>query len=82
MQRTRNFVTPAARAKISTAIYRTQARTWKGSRGGVAMRFALSDQPNLEGHRIVWSARIRGQWVKGVSGTIQDAVDEIQRKAV
>jgi hypothetical protein len=81
LQRFREFVTPAARSKISAAVYRSEAHRWKGRRGGIAMSFTLSAQPDLEGRRIVWTAEIRGAKIQGVSGTVYEAIDQIERKA-
>lgn len=81
LQRSRHFVTPAARAKISAAVYRFAPHKWKGRRGGIEISIGLSDQPNLEGQRIVWAAKIRGEMVAGVSGTVYEAIDQIERKA-
>jgi hypothetical protein len=79
----RNFsVTPTTRARIARALYQSKAAKWKGSRAGIAMTFALSAQPTLEGHRINWTAVIRGKLFGGTSETVSAGADKIERKVI
>jgi hypothetical protein len=73
-------VTPTTRARIARALYRTRAAKWKGSRAGISMTFALSAQQTLEGHRIEWTALIRGKKFGGSSDTVSAGADQIERK--
>jgi hypothetical protein len=83
MDRFNNFaVTPVTRSRIAAALYRSPAAKWKGSRAAVAMTFVLSAQPTLEGHRIEWTAVIRGERFRGTSSTVADAADQIERKVI
>lgn len=73
------LITSALRGTISRAI--REAGSWNGRRAGVRMQFALSAQPDLEGNRIEWRARIGKQWQQGKSGTVFDAVRDIEKAA-
>jgi hypothetical protein len=75
-------MTPTTRARIARALYRTNAAKWKGSRAGIAMTFTLSAQQTLEGHRISWTAVIRGKLFGGTTATVHDGADQIERKVI
>lgn len=81
MQRALRFVTPATRAKICRAVYDGVKHRWHGSRAGIAMRIDLDPQPDLDGRRVHWRARLRGKWSKGIASTVTEALDQIERKA-
>lgn len=75
-------LTPVTRSRISTALYRTPAALWKGTRAGVKMQFTLSAQQTLEGHRITWTAEIRGELQHGSCATVHEGADQIERKVI
>ena len=55
---------------------------WHGRRRGVLMRFELSNQPTLDQSRIEWHASVQRKRFAGISGTVFDALQEIERAVV
>lgn len=74
-----DLVSPRTRARIVHAI--AAGRPAQATRRGIEMHFEVSDQPNFEGERIAWRARIRRRWYSGKAGTVFAAIGQIEQEA-
>ncbi len=74
-----DLVSPRTRARIVHAIM--AGRSAQATRRGIEMHFEVSNQPNLEGNRIAWRARIRRHWYGGKASTVFDAIAQIEQEA-
>jgi hypothetical protein len=72
--------TPAARAKITRAVYRSGK--WNGRRGQIPVRIRKAEPDLFNRDRlIVWRAEFGGLWINGDAGTVTEALEAIERKA-
>ncbi len=69
-------ISPALRARITRLV--ASGDSWNGHRRGVLFRFSLTRQPTLENHRIAYEAVYRRRRIRGVAGTVFDAIQEIE----
>jgi hypothetical protein len=72
------LVSPLKRARIMAVM--AERQQWKGTRAGVRMSFRYDPQPDLEGRRVVWSARANGIVRRGRAATVYDAIQEIEAR--
>jgi hypothetical protein len=79
-QRFAEIFTPAARGKITRAVYK--AGKWSGRRGSIPVRIRKSE-PNLinAGRLIAWRAQIQGNWFAGDASTVVEALEAIEKKS-
>jgi len=74
----RQLLKSTARTKITLLTLRTGK--WIGRRHGTRMEFRLMPAADLFGNRIDWRAYIRGAWITGAAGTVQQAIEAIERE--
>lgn len=70
------LVTPASRAEIIHAI--STCGWWKGHRAGVHITLRVTDQPDLSGNRLQWTASKNRQRYAGQAANVFDALQCIE----
>ncbi len=79
MTRFAEIFTPAARGKITRAVYRTGK--WNGRRGRIPVRITRKQADLFSANAIAWRAQLHGEWCNGDAGTVVEALEAIEKKA-
>jgi hypothetical protein len=79
ISRRRELVSNHTRGEIVRALSRVGS--WHGTRRGVKFKLALSAQPDFDGNRVTWSARIGRTWSQGKAMNGYDAIQAIEQEA-